>query len=33
MKDPRLDGIPLVLETIDPDLWPREIADLRKWAG
>ena len=26
MRDPRFDGIPLVLETIDPSLWPEEIA-------
>jgi deoxyribonuclease-4 len=25
MNDPRLDGIPLILETIDPSLWPYEI--------
>ena len=25
MNDPRLDGIPLVLETIDESLWPEEI--------
>jgi deoxyribonuclease-4 len=28
MKDPRLNHIPLVLETINPDLWPREVKDL-----
>ena len=33
MKDPRLDGIPLILETIDPELWPSEIAALKSWAG
>lgn len=26
MNDERLDGIPLILETIDETLWPREIA-------
>jgi deoxyribonuclease-4 len=26
MQDPRFDSIPLVLETIDPSLWPEEIA-------
>ena len=29
MKDPRFDGIPLILETVDPGLWPEEIAKLR----
>ncbi|MBZ9560119.1 MULTISPECIES: deoxyribonuclease IV [unclassified Modicisalibacter] len=29
MRDPRLDGIPLILETIDPALWSEEIAWLR----
>ncbi len=29
MKDPRFDGIPLILETIDPDRWPEEIRTLR----
>lgn len=28
MKDPRLDGIPLVLETIDDGLWAEEIRQL-----
>jgi len=32
MKDPRFDGIPLILETVDPDLWPEEIAKLKSWA-
>ncbi len=32
MKDPRLDGIPLTLETIDEERWPAEIARLRGWA-
>lgn len=26
MKDPRMDNIPLILETPDPDVWAREIA-------
>lgn len=26
MADPRTDGIPMVLETTDPDRWPEEIA-------
>ncbi len=26
MQDPRLDNIPLILETIDDNLWPEEIA-------
>ncbi len=29
MADPRFDGIPLILETVDPDLWPDEIAHLK----
>lgn len=29
MPDPRFDGIPLVLETIDPSIWKDEIALLR----
>ncbi|EOE0523598.1 deoxyribonuclease IV [Providencia stuartii] len=29
MKDPRFDGIPLILETINPDIWPQEIAWLK----
>jgi deoxyribonuclease-4 len=28
MKDPRFDGIPLILETIDPDSWAEEIRTL-----
>ena len=27
--DPRFDGIPLILETVDPDLWQDEIARLK----
>lgn len=33
MKDPRFDGIPLVLETVDADLWPEEIARLKQAAS
>lgn len=33
MGDPRFDGIPLVLETIDEALWPAEIAMLKGFAG
>jgi len=29
MQDPRFDGIPLVLETINPDIWAEEIAWLK----
>lgn len=29
MADPRLDGIPLILETPDPSLWQMEIDWLR----
>ena len=32
MHDPRFDGIPLVLETVDADLWPEEIARLKQAA-
>lgn len=36
MNDARFDGVPMVLETIDPDLWPDEIRllhDLEEPAG
>ncbi len=33
MRDPRAEGIPLILETIEPDRWPREIAMLRSFEG
>ena len=33
MADPRLDGIPLVLETPDESRWPAEIAELKHLAG
>lgn len=29
MNDPRMDGIPLILETPDEELWPQEIALLK----
>ena len=32
-QDPRFDGMPLVLETIDETLWPEEIAQLYAFAG
>lgn len=31
MEDPRLDGIPMILETPDPDLWSQEISKLRSF--
>jgi len=33
MADPRFDGIPLVLETIDESIWPEEITLLKGLAG
>ena len=33
MKDPRLDDIPLILETPDDSLWPQEIALLYRLEG
>ncbi len=30
-KDPRFNGIPLILETIDPDIWADEINTLREF--
>ena len=30
-KDPRFDAIPLILETIESELWPLEIQQLREW--
>ena len=33
MRDPRLDDMPLVLETIDPDRWADEITLLYEFAG
>ena len=32
LSDPRTDGLPLILETIDPSRWDREIAMLRSFA-
>jgi len=32
MKDPRIDGIPYILETPNLDRWPEEIRQLRAWA-
>lgn len=29
MQDPRIDNIPLTLETIQPEIWPEEIAKLK----
>jgi len=31
MKDPRFDGIPLILETPDEELWKEEILRLKAW--
>lgn len=33
MADDRFDGIPLVLETTNPELWPEEIMELKRLAG
>ncbi|MBD5321384.1 MAG: deoxyribonuclease IV [Bacteroides sp.] len=33
MQDPRMDGIPLILETTDMALWPEEIRYLNSLAG
>ncbi|WP_413493220.1 deoxyribonuclease IV [Morganella psychrotolerans] len=32
MKDKRFNGIPMVLETVNPDIWPQEIAWLKSLA-
>ena len=32
MQDKRFDNIPLILETVEPDLWPAEIAQLKAWS-
>lgn len=29
MRDPRIDGVPMILETIEPEIWNEEIAWLR----
>ncbi|MBR5034624.1 MAG: deoxyribonuclease IV [Bacteroidales bacterium] len=33
MKDPRLEDIPFILETPEPEIWPEEIALLKGWYG
>lgn len=33
MNDPRMDDIPLILETVEPELWPDEIAMLYGMVG
>jgi deoxyribonuclease-4 len=33
MADDRFDGIPLILETTNPELWPQEIIELKRLAG
>ncbi|RMH50527.1 MAG: deoxyribonuclease IV [Zetaproteobacteria bacterium] len=33
MNDPRFDDMPLILETIDPEIWPEEIRLLRSLAS
>jgi len=33
MNDARFDGVPMVLETIDPDIWPDEIRLLHDLVG
>lgn len=33
MEDPRFDGIPIILETPNTDIWAEEIALLKGWAG
>lgn len=33
MRDPRFDGIPLILETVNPDIWADEIAWLKAQAA
>ncbi len=32
MQDPRIDEIPMTLETIDPDIWSKEIQTLKSFA-
>lgn len=32
MEDSRFDGMPLILETPNPDIWPQEIAELKEWS-
>ncbi len=33
MQDARFEGVPMVLETIEPTLWPEEIAQLKAFAA
>jgi deoxyribonuclease-4 len=33
MADKRFDNMPLILETPDEELWPREVKTLRRWTG
>jgi deoxyribonuclease-4 len=33
MKDARFDGIPIILETPNEDIWADEIAMLKRFAG
>jgi len=33
IKDPRHEGIPMILETINPDIWAEEISKLKEMAG
>jgi deoxyribonuclease-4 len=33
MADPRIDEIPMILETADPSIWPQEIQSLMDFAG
>jgi deoxyribonuclease-4 len=33
MQDPRIDEIPMTLETINPDIWADEIQTLKTFAG
>ena len=33
MEDERIDGIPLILETVDPERWPEEISRLQDFVG
>jgi len=33
MQDPRIDNIPMTLETIDPSIWADEIQQLKDWSN
>lgn len=33
MEDERFEGLPFILETPQPELWPEEIRRLKQWAG